>query len=1057
MFSRLCKNTIFPTGVNQSQQQPATTSHRSSTSSAGIGTPSTVGGGAAGTTTGTSQSTNGSSTSSVRQPPPSSSSLPVSVGEGGGGGGEVGGSVAVVAAAIAADRRRRRQQQQQQQQQLAGRNLPSLPVAATRSRGPIRAPEPPPPYWAHYAHRPVPATVPPAVAGAASPNVARIGGASSSASAAGAAAAAPAAAAAAAVGSSGGGAGHNSATTTDDSDTSNDRPRAHRDRSTTSRERSSAFGGSGIDGAPGAPIVAHRGGRSEIVTSRHLRYNVQQRQRIKEHLLTHDAFCPDLVRNCKNIATDSPDRQSSASSSSSSPVSPAEYAEIADLGRRFATHATINVGASTSSARAVVGPVSAASGSTSQPTGASAGGPETGAAPTMGSNLSIRRPKISLTWVLREQQQQQQQQLGGRDGASSSNGQAQHHNQPTGATVTVGAASPMAVTTAKPSQGSGYTSSPAGVPPTAVSSIEGSLEVPSGGVPPHTFVNGTGQQSNGHRHTHHHHVIVRKKSRTRSKERLFSEKYVSDNNLSEYHSEKRERVVGTTYANDYTATPSAATGGNGTTNLYRKSNRKNSDRLKKKERLLLYANGGAVDPVGAAFHNNNNQHAVNLNKDPEGKEKVAVALKNTHSEPSLYTTVSEPSASTKHRHHRHHHHRRRRERYRSQRFGYEISNVDEFLSKCSLSSPGNIPVVLSSAATLYQTRPGSYQIEIPLPLGMVVNAVFKNQNWLYVQTPHAEEGYVAYDTCLPLGILPSNQRSTSSSKPTPCWETNKDVFPKLCGNLTDSEKEIQQLRGGTRSEGRRTPRLKRSSTNSRSAASITACNSERDLDSLYLRTVASNLPKVADGQAQYAQLKLTTKVLHSVAPTVKSEKALAIEQLEKLICSGSGDYVHLLKQQQKHLLHKQQQVLQQIRQQQQQQQQHHFSSKPLELTGAAVERGSVCSGNHQGTKVYGSGTNHLRIALGGGSTGAPMSVGGPVTPALAAAVATAAVRQTLLAITDNYCSEALNVHKGDVVTLLACKEYQEKGLKNYKQWFFVRTRDGHEGYIPAEAAGHGFL
>lgn len=80
-----------------------------------------------------------------------------------------------------------------------------------------------------------------------------------------------------------------------------------------------------------------------------------------------------------------------------------------------------------------------------------------------------------------------------------------------------------------------------------------------------------------------------------------------------------------------------------------------------------------------------------------------------------------------------------------------------FLIKCSLTSPANIPVVLSSASTLYQTRPGGYQIEIPLPLGMVVNAVFKNLNWLYVQTPHAEEGYVAYAACLPLGILPPSR------------------------------------------------------------------------------------------------------------------------------------------------------------------------------------------------------------------------------------------------------------------------------------------------------------
>uniref|UniRef100_A0A182T3K9 SH3 domain-containing protein n=1 Tax=Anopheles maculatus TaxID=74869 RepID=A0A182T3K9_9DIPT len=799
-----------------------------------------------------------------------------------------GGSVAVVAAAIAADRRR--PDRRRRRQQLGGRNLPSLPVLPPRSRGPIRAPEPPPPYWAHYAHRPVPAQ--PA---ASCPTAERIGSAASSAAGRGGAGAASGR--------------HNTATTTDDSDTSNDRPRAHRGRSTSGDSSSTGAGGQAARGPERAePAVRHR-------------YNVpnpQQRQRIKEHLLSQDAFCPDLVRNCKNIATDSPERQSSPA--------PVEYAEIGELSRNLAAVVAINDGASTSTGRTRDGPA---------------------------SNATI--DELPGTPV------------------SQPNGQA------------------------------------------------------SNGISP-----------NGHNH-HHHHVIVRKKSRTRSKERLFSEKYVSDNNLSEYHSEKLRSVA---HANEYTIAPTTVVSGAGS-NLYRKSNRKNSERLKKKDRLLLYSNGTTVD--ASVHHNNNNQHAVNLNKDPAYgeslKEKMAVALKNTYSEPSLYTTVSEPSASTKHRHHSRHHHRRRRERYRSQRFGYEIHNVDEFLSKCSLSSPGNIPVVLSSAATLYQTRPGSYQIEIPLPLGMVVNAVFKNQNWLYVQTPHAEEGYVAYDTCLPLGILPSNQRSSSSSKPTPCWESNKDVFPKPCGNLTDSEKEIQQLRGGTRSEGRRTPRLKRSSANSRSAVSITTCNSERDLDSLYLRTVASNQPKVADGQTQYAQLKLTTKVLNTVAPSVKSEKALAIEQLEKLICSGSGDYVHLLKQQQQHLLAKQQQYIAQLRQQQQ-------------LCIADSPTIGKHLSNVPGTKVI-NGSNHLRIALSGITNNGPASVNG--NGSVNVCSPGAAVRQTLLAITENYCSDAVSVHKGDVVTLLACKEYQEKGLKNYKQWFFVRTRDGHEGYIPAEAAGHGFL
>lgn len=62
-----------------------------------------------------------------------------------------------------------------------------------------------------------------------------------------------------------------------------------------------------------------------------------------------------------------------------------------------------------------------------------------------------------------------------------------------------------------------------------------------------------------------------------------------------------------------------------------------------------------------------------------------------------------------------------------------------------------------------------------LPLGTVVNAVFKNQTWLYVQTPHGQEGYVGYAACLPLGILPQPTRG-------PCWEDSTDVFPRPLGN-----------------------------------------------------------------------------------------------------------------------------------------------------------------------------------------------------------------------------------------------------------------------------------
>lgn len=87
-------------------------------------------------------------------------------------------------------------------------------------------------------------------------------------------------------------------------------------------------------------------------------------------------------------------------------------------------------------------------------------------------------------------------------------------------------------------------------------------------------------------------------------------------------------------------------------------------------------------------------------------------------------------------------------------------------------------MVLCTACLLYQTQlDDHYQTEVALPLGMVVNAVFKNEQWLYVQTPHAEEGYIPYGSCLPLGIVPPPE----AARP-PCWETQSDVFPRPVGD-----------------------------------------------------------------------------------------------------------------------------------------------------------------------------------------------------------------------------------------------------------------------------------
>jgi hypothetical protein len=248
---------------------------------------------------------------------------------------------------------------------------------------------------------------------------------------------------------------------------------------------------------------------------------------------------------------------------------------------------------------------------------------------TMGQNVSLRRPKISLTWVLREQQNQPQQK--------------------------------------KPIDWNGNVAE----------------------------------------------KILLKKS-SKPKEKLFSEKFVSENNLTDDfrslkgNEEKIRNVV--------------------------------EARTKKiRERCC----GQRQSPES-------NYDQVKLG-DTRQKSMSQVNLsKNTYSEPSIYITSAQSDSGALVK-------KYRRRRKRSPKFGYNIKNVDEFLSRCSLSNPANIPVVLSNSSILYQTRAGFHQVEIPLPLGMVVNSIFKNQNWLYVQTPHGEEGYVNFAACLPLGIIPNQK------------------------------------------------------------------------------------------------------------------------------------------------------------------------------------------------------------------------------------------------------------------------------------------------------------
>lgn len=245
------------------------------------------------------------------------------------------------------------------------------------------------------------------------------------------------------------------------------------------------------------------------------------------------------------------------------------------------------------------------------------------AQPVMGQSLSQRRPRLSLTWVLRNQNQ---------------------------AAATTNAASTISNTINPISAGTAVT----------IRTLE------------------------------------RKKFRSKSKdctERLFSEKYVNENaDLDKTGNEysvvaeppdgvsKLLFVCSKKAANNYESDDDEGCG------VDRRSNRsRQSEKIKRASKL--------------SFKNNLNNNSVNVEKtvnsdkltsfkevnatttseepgqaeDRSCVKTTDAALKATYSEPSLCT--GDTGLSRRHRH------RRRRERNRSQRFGYEIKNVDDFLSK----------------------------------------------------------------------------------------------------------------------------------------------------------------------------------------------------------------------------------------------------------------------------------------------------------------------------------------------------------------------------------------
>ncbi|XP_075163299.1 uncharacterized protein LOC142235935 [Haematobia irritans] len=711
----------------------------------------------------------------------------------------------------------------------------------------------------------------------------------------------------------------------------------------------------------------------------------------------------------------------------------------------------------------------------------------------MGQTLSIRRPRISLTWVLREQHQQQQQQVQQSEDSNKSNSANDksantNNNQVNGKVVHNNIE-------VKQSQGNTTTTSTTLVEKKRYRLKKSSTE----NVEP----------LNGYATT--------PTSYTNASTALGSQKFFSNQNLLEYHKDENATKPP---SKDllFVCTPQRLPDGfGGSTEALVLVKKRNEIRKKLAAKMAQFR--AETQAMNGSIHA------------PAKKEATTAktSLKSgSYSEPSLIA-ASEGNA-------RRHRHRKRRDRNRPPKFGYDIKNVDEFLTKCSLATPANIPMVLSTSCILYQTRPGGYQTEISLPLGMVVNAVFKNQNWLYVQTPHAEEGYVNYTTCLPLGILPAEARkegaggkpetSASNSKTKACWETIGDVFPKPCGNMTDSEKEIH-LRVGvrSRSEGARTPHQKNPTTDTTDTVTVISMNTdntdclngntssiygEQQVDQLYLR--AASQPKLSE-KTSYAQLKIIRQ--NSSAASVTSSSKATTAQL-------NDEYVTL--QQQQH-------------QQQKSMQKHHIHHVPaqktyitrtfitnghngqhlhpkdMKMTQSATATVSAsatavvnnCTRLKNGTiniSTYGhhqplvqqqtttsTTANHRQqhqtstnlhhphhhhqsspSTTTTTATATALSLHHPINTTMMGQTTTTVAprsilnairrssahcgqRQTLVAITIDYTTaDGLTLQKGDIVTLCECRE-----TKDHRQWFYVKTRDGRQGYIPAEVAGHGYL
>ncbi|XP_063585878.1 uncharacterized protein LOC134763249 [Penaeus indicus] len=147
-------------------------------------------------------------------------------------------------------------------------------------------------------------------------------------------------------------------------------------------------------------------------------------------------------------------------------------------------------------------------------------------------------------------------------------------------------------------------------------------------------------------------------------------------------------------------------------------------------------------------------------------------------------------------------------------YGYQVRDLEALLTRASPARPANLPMVLASATRLHnmrrtaEPRPHNQPPVRPfLPLGIIVNAVFKTRDWLYVRTAHGAEGYVPYRVCLPLGILPPPREGGAAPSGTAdvpgvgVWENRTDMFQGAMSQFSAAPAVASGAMGGVNAEG----------------------------------------------------------------------------------------------------------------------------------------------------------------------------------------------------------------------------------------------------------------